>query len=50
MNAIDEETGLLVNRLVVGNYDNIRLNKGSNIIGISGNVTKVKISNYSRWI
>ena len=50
MNAIDEETGLLVNRLVIGNYDNIRLNKGSNIIGISGNVTKVKISNYSRWI
>jgi len=40
----------LKNRLVTGNYDNIVLAKGKNTLGFTGDVTKVTISNYSRWI
>ena len=49
MNAYDDQN-TLVNRLVTGNYDNIRINKGSNIIGITGNVSFVEINKYTRWI
>lgn len=49
MNAYDEQNNLL-NRLVTGNYDNIKLNKGSNEIGLSGDVTALTINKYSRWI
>ena len=41
---------ILLNRLVTGNYDNIKLNIGLNTINISGNVTTVKVDKYSRWI
>lgn len=40
----------LLNRLVTGNYDNFKLNVGKNIIGFTGDVTKIEIQNYSRWI
>ena len=40
----------LLNRIVTGNYDNFKLNVGSNTISWSGSVTKIEISNYSRWL
>jgi phage-related protein len=43
-------SGGLKNRLVVGNYDKIILERGKNILGFDGNVSKVVISQYSRWI
>ena len=49
LNAYDEQN-ILLNRLVTGNYDNIKLNKGSNEIGLTGNVSSLTIKKYSRWI
>lgn len=49
MNAYDEQN-TLVNRLVTGNYDNIRLIKGQNTIVLTGNVRTVEISKYTRWL
>lgn len=43
-------SGGLKNRLVVGNYDKIILERGKNILAFDGNVSKVVISQYSRWI
>lgn len=40
----------LLNRLVVGNYDNFKLNVGNNNISWTGSITKIEIDNYSRWI
>ena len=40
----------LANRIVTGNYDNIRLKIGSNTFTLTGNATGFKINNYSRWI
>lgn len=48
MNAYKE--GVLKNRLVTGNYDNFVLNVGKNVINVTGNVTKINIENFSRWI
>lgn len=42
--------GILKNRLVVGDYDNLALKAGKNILTWSGNVTQLEIENYSRWI
>ena len=49
LNAYDEQN-ILLNRLVTGNYDNIKLNKGPNEISLTGNVTAFTINKYSRWI
>lgn len=49
LNAYNSEN-ILLNRLVTGNYDNIKLNKGSNEIGLTGNVSSITINKYSRWI
>ena len=49
LNAYDSQN-ILLNRLVTGNYDNIKLNKGSNEIGLTGNVSSLTITKYSRWI
>ena len=49
MNAYNSQN-ILLNRLVTGNYDNIKLNKGSNEIGLTGSVTVFMIKKYSRWI
>lgn len=40
----------LKNRLVSGNYDNIILEIGKNSLGFIGDVSRVVVSNYSRWI
>ena len=49
LNAYNAQ-GILLNRLVTGNYDNIKLNKGSNTIGLTGSVSSLIIDKYSRWI
>lgn len=41
---------ILKNRLVTGNYDNFKLNIGRNIITYTGSITKIVLTNYSRWI
>lgn len=41
---------ILENRLVTGDYSNFILQSGANTISLSGTVTKVEISNYSRWL
>lgn len=43
-------SGILLNRLVTGDYDKIQLKVGNNTIGFTGAVTKFEIENYSRWI
>ena len=50
MNAFNQETGVLKNRLVTGNYDNFKLNVGNNIISWTGTITKIEIENYTRFI
>lgn len=42
--------GVLANRSVTGNYDNLILNVGKNTVSWSGSVTKIEIENYTRWI
>lgn len=42
--------GILKNRQVRGNYDNFLLNIGVNAISWTGNLTKIEIDKYSRWI
>ena len=49
MNAYGLDNTLL-NRLVTGNYDKIRLKTGSNTFTVSGAVTQAKLKNYSRWV
>lgn len=53
---IDSETmnayaldGTFLNRQVVGNYDNIKLKTGDNTIKITGTITALSVSKYSRW-
>ena len=48
MNAYHGET--LVNRRVVGDYSDLRLNVGENVISCSGDVTEIKVEDYSRWV
>jgi phage-related protein len=50
MNAYNNETKQLKNRLVTGNYDNFRLIPGINTISWNGQINSLEISNYSRWI
>lgn len=40
----------LKNRIVLGNYDNFKLQPGLNTINLTGAVSQVDISNFSRWI
>lgn len=42
--------GTLKNRQVRGNYDNFLLDIGVNAISWTGNLTKIEIDKYSRWI
>lgn len=50
MNAYSSDGSTLLNRLVSGNYDNIRLKVGNNSITYTGSVSEIRIDNYSRWI
>lgn len=49
MNAYDTE-GNYLNRQVIGDYDDLRLNTGLNTITINGDITSVSINKVSRWI
>lgn len=49
MNAYNS-TGLLMNRKITGNIDNISLVSGKNVISYTGTVTKISIENQSRWL
>lgn len=46
----DIERGDFANRLVNGNYDNIKLKTGSNTIELVGNISAIAFKNYSRWL
>ena len=48
LNASTGET--LMNRHVAGNLDKLRFNVGNNTIAWDGNVTKVEVENFVRWI
>lgn len=50
MEAYNPETGALKNRLVTGDYSNFKLNPGTNTLSFTGIVSKVEVSNYSRWL
>lgn len=50
MEAYKDTTDNLMNRLVDGDYSNFVLQTGENQISFSGSVSKLEISNYSRWI
>lgn len=50
MNATTEDGETLLNRLVTGDYDKIRLRTGLNKISFTGAVSSTDISLYSRWI
>lgn len=42
--------GILKNRQIIGDYANLAMNVGSNVISWVGDVNKVEIKNVSRWI
>lgn len=46
----DMEKGILLNRLVSGDYDKIRLKKGNNTLVLTGNAQQLVVDKYSRWI
>lgn len=50
MNATSADGETLLNRLVTGDYDKIKLNTGLNKISFTGSVSSTEISLYSRWI
>lgn len=50
MQAYKDSINVLKNRLVTGDYSKFNLIPGDNVISFSGNVNKMKISNYTRWI
>lgn len=52
-NAMDAYQGTidnLKNRLVDGDYSNFKLKTGTNTLSWSGDVSKIVIENYSRWL
>ena len=50
MEAYDEETKVLLNRLVIGDYSKFLINSGVNELLITGDVSNFTISNYTRWL
>ena len=48
MNAYKGEK--LKNRLVTGNYNNLALKVGRNIITANGDISQIDVTNFSRWI
>lgn len=48
MNAYHGDT--LMNRHVTGDYADLRLNVGENVISWRGNVTGIKVEDFSRWL
>lgn len=49
MNAYAPDTSLM-NRKVTGNYDNLVLKVGTNVISYTGTLTEIAVNNYSRWL
>lgn len=49
MNAYDEN-GNYLNRQVIGDYDDLKLQAGVNNLRITGVYETIKVNNYSRWI
>ena len=50
MEAYKDTTATLMNRSVDGDYNNFKLDVGANTITWSGDLTKIVIENYSRWL
>lgn len=50
MEAYKDTLDNLMNRSVDGDYNNFKLSIGTNTISWSGNLTKIVIDKYSRWI
>jgi len=50
LEAYQDTPATLMNRYVDGDYDNLRLNVGTNTISWSGTLTQIVIENYSRWL
>lgn len=50
MNATSADGETLLNRLVTGDYDKIRLKTGVNKISFTGSISSIAINHYSRWI
>lgn len=50
LEAYTGTTATLANRSVDGDYENLTLKVGKNVIGWTGSVTKLTIDKYSRWI
>ena len=48
MNAYQGD--ILMNRSVAGDYDDLVLQMGTNVVSWTGNVTQIEIDNFSRWI
>lgn len=49
MEAYNQD-GTLMNRSVTGNYNNLSLNVGNNVITESGTLQGIEVENYSRWL
>ena len=50
MNATSEDGNTFLNRLISGNYDELKLQSGENKISFTGAVAKLSITNRSRWL
>lgn len=50
INELDYELGAFANRIVTGNYDNIKLEVGSNNVELTGAFTGGQLTKYSRWL
>lgn len=50
MEAYKDNLQTLMNRQVIGDYDNFKLPVGESTISFSGTVTKCIVENYSRWL
>lgn len=48
MNAYHD--GMLVNRRVVGDYSDVALKVGENVMSWKGNVTEIRVEDFSRWV
>lgn len=44
------KNGILKNRLVTGDYENLSFKVGTNTLSFSGDCTSIDVVNYSRWI
>lgn len=50
LEAYDPDTSELLNRYVVGDYDDLTLPTGNNTITLGGTITTANITMYSRWL